>query len=144
MDALTEKARKVFAGDRYAALTGITIDAAGSDEATCSLTLDDHHLNARGVAMGGVLFTLADFAAAVAASKDLCWVSLDSSIHFLAPATGSGLTAHCIALKKGRTTALYQTTVRRSDDGKTVAIAETTMIRTADRSETIRSAAASS
>ncbi|MBQ8703488.1 MAG: PaaI family thioesterase [Bacteroidales bacterium] len=126
---MTEKAREVFASDRYAALTGIVIDAVGTDEATCSLTLDERHLNARGVAMGGVLFTLADFAAAVAANRELCWVSLDSSIHFLAPATGNGLTAHCIALKKGRTTALFQTTITRSDNGKTVAIAETTMIK---------------
>ena len=74
------------------------------------------------------MFTLADFAAAVAASTDLCWVSLDSSIHFLAPAVGKCLTAHCTALKKGRTTALYQTTIKVSDNGKTVAIAETTMI----------------
>lgn len=128
MDPLTEKAREVFSGDRFAALTGIVIDAAGPDDATCSLPIDERHLNARGVAMGGVMFTLADFAAAVAASTDLCWVSLDSSIHFLAPAVGKCLTAHCTALKKGRTTALYQTTIKVSDNGKTVAIAETTMI----------------
>lgn len=89
--------------------------------------------------MGGVLFTLADFCAAVAANSDtlnnLQWVSLNSSIHFLAPATGVSLEAHCTALKTGRSTSLYQTTIRSLDNGNdtpsehVVAIVETTMMR---------------
>lgn len=131
---LLEAARTVFAGDRYVALTGGAIDAVGHHEARCSLTLDERHLNARGVAMGGVLFTLADFAAAVAANSDcldgqLQWVSLDGHIHFLSPASGPHLTARCSALKSGRTTALYQTQIESLDDGKPVAIVETTMIK---------------
>lgn len=132
MTTETEKAREVFGGDRYARLTGIEISAVGDHEAVCSLRLTENHLNARDTAMGGVLFTLADFCAAVAANSadpaGLHWVSLDSSIHFLAPATGTGLTACCKALKQGRTTALYQTTIKNSANGKTVAIAETTMM----------------
>lgn len=131
---LTEKARKVFTADRYATeLTGIAIDQVGDHTVSCSLAIDDRHRNARGVAMGGVLFTLADFCAAVAANSDtleeLHWVSLDSNIHFLAPAIGERLTARCTALKAGRTTALYQTTIESPDKSTPVAIVETSMIR---------------
>lgn len=126
-----EQAREVFGADRYAALTGITIEYVGDHEAVCELMLDERHRNARGVAMGGVIFTLADFAAAVAANApaaDLHWVSLDSSIHFLSPATGDLLTATCRALKLGRSTALYQTIIESPDHSKQVAVVETTMI----------------
>lgn len=127
-----ERVRELFGADRYAALTGIAIEGVEDGGAVCTLRLDGRHRNARGVAMGGVLFTLADFVAAVAAnaaSGELHWVSLDSSIHFLAPATGNRLTATCRALKQGRTTALYQTTIESPDQGKTIAVVETTMIR---------------
>lgn len=133
---LTEQARTVFTADRYATeLTGIQIDLVADHEAHCSLALESHHRNARGVAMGGALFTLADFAAAVAANTDcladgdLHWVSLDATIHFLSPALGNGLKATCTPLKLGRTTALYQTLIESPDNGKRIAIVETTMIR---------------
>lgn len=81
---LTDIARSVFSDDRFATeATGIVIDHLDSHTAQCSLSLDGRHRNARGVAMGGVLFTLADFATAVAANSDclsdggdLHWVSL--------------------------------------------------------------------
>ena len=63
------------------------------------------------------------------AEGELHWVSLDASIHYLAPATGTHLTARCEALKPGRTTSLYQTTISDNDSGKKVAIVETTMVR---------------
>lgn len=133
---LTERAREVFAADRYACeLTGIDIVRVAEHEATCQLMLDQRHRNARGVAMGGVLFTMADFCAAVAANstcleeEELHWVSLDSTIHFLSPATGNSLRATSKALKSGRATALYQTVIESLDNGKTIAIVETTMIK---------------
>lgn len=132
---LTERARRVFAADRFAALAGIEIDAVGDGESRCSMPLDERHRNARGAAMGGALFTLADLAAAVAgnsadlaAGDELHWVSLDSTVHYLSPALGPRIDAHCQALKRGRTTALYQTVLLCN--GKKVAIVETTMMRT--------------
>ena len=136
MNDMTAKAREVFAADRYATeLTGIEIASAGDHEATCTLTLAARHCNARGVAMGGALYTLADFAAAIAAnsdclgSGDLHWVSLDATAHYLSPAPlGARLAARSHALKHGRSTALYQTIIESLDNGKTVAIVETTMV----------------
>lgn len=144
MNDLTDKARKVFAGDRYATgLTGIEIASVEDGKAACTLTIQHEHCNARGVAMGGVLYTLADFTAAIAAnsgslhesatdahgSTPLHWVSLDATVHYLSPAPlGARLVARSEALKQGRTTALYQTIIESPDDGKRVTIVETTMI----------------
>lgn len=137
MSDTTTKAREVFAADRYAMeLTGIEIASVGEHEATCTLTLAAKHCNARGVAMGGALYTLADFAAAVAANSDciddgqLHWVSLDATVHYLSPAPAdTRLTARCRALKHGRATALYQTIIESPDNGdRVVAIVETTMV----------------
>ena len=136
MNDMTARARVVFAADRYATeLTGIEIASAGDHDATCTLTLAARHCNARGVAMGGTIYTLADFTAAIAAnsdclgSGDLHWVSLDATAHYLSPAPlGARLTACSHALKHGRSTALYQTIIESLDNGKTVAIVETTMV----------------
>ena len=131
-----ERAKEVFGSDLFATTqSGIEITAVGNNEAVCTMTIGDRHCNARGVAMGGCLFTMADFAAAVAAnsedteSGDLHWVSLDSTIHFLAPAPiGIVLKATCSALKPGRSTSLFQTIIESLDNGKRIAIVETTMI----------------
>ena len=132
----TAIARDVFLHDAYATdTTGISIAHAGDHTAECHLNLDTRHRNARGAAMGGALYTLADFAAAVAANSEelegeaLHWISLDATIHYLAPAMGNRLTARCESLKLGRTTSLYQTTVSDPDNGRKIAIVETTMVR---------------
>ena len=58
-----------FAADRYATeVTGAEILSAEPRHAVCTLSLRPEHLNAAGTPMGGVLFTLADFAFAVAAN----------------------------------------------------------------------------
>lgn len=131
---LTEKAREVFSADRYVSNLGITIEEVQNHSCRCMLHTQEQHSNARGVVMGGVLFTLADFSAAVAANSDgiatgdLQWVSLDATIHYLSPCPIGTLAAYCTPLKTGRTTALFQTKIHSLDNGKLVAIVETTMI----------------
>lgn len=138
---ITEFAREVFSQDRYATeATGIVIEHVGEHMAACMVVAGEHHCNARGSVMGGALFTLADFTAAIAANSEtlgnekpesLHWVSLDSSIHYLSPAPkGAHLRATSKPLKVGRTTALYQTTIENLDkSNQPVAIVETTMVR---------------
>ncbi len=134
---LTEKAREIFANDRYATeLTGVKIDHVGDRCATCSLMLDARHRNAKGAVMGGVLFTLADLAFAVAANSTvlsqtpageevrLCWVSASSDIHFVSVAKGNKLTATSRCMREGRTRALYQCEIHDSE-GRLVAVATT-------------------
>lgn len=133
---LTQRARQVFADDTYATqCTGINIDNVEPDCTTCSLPIGDSHRNAKGAVMGGVIFTLADFAFAIAANTEcltlsddaetkLQWVSSSSTIHFLGNTKGNTLTASTLCLKKGKRQSLYQITVS-DNDGRTIAIVTT-------------------
>jgi acyl-CoA thioesterase len=72
--------------------TGAVIDEVGDGYAKVHCAVTEMHLNARGVVMGGVLFTLADFAFAVAAncgSQEV--VSLQDQISYLSPVKGGVL-----------------------------------------------------
>ena len=86
IDAIREKFKK----DIYATeSTGAVIDEVGENYAVCSLDLNGSHRNAVGAVMGGVMFTLADFAFAVAAnSGGRTVVTLTSSISFISGVKG--------------------------------------------------------
>ena len=109
-----EKIRETFQADRFAAEMGAEILEAEPGRARCALTLVPGHRNAAGGVMGGVIFTLADFAYAVASNgfTDRIIVSQQVSITFLAPARGTELLAEAKCLKSGRTTCLYAVDVR--------------------------------
>ena len=107
--------RARFAGDRFAAeAAGVTIDEAQPGRAVCSMPIRPIHLNANSVPMGGAVFTLADFAFAVAANgySDRVTVTQQVSVSFLSAARGSTLVAEARCLKAGRTTCLYAGEVR--------------------------------
>ena len=67
-----EEARELFKEDRFATDAGMEIDEITEDSSTCSVILTDSHRNAYGGVMGGVIFTLADFAFAVVANRIHC------------------------------------------------------------------------
>ena len=80
----TDKARSFFAGDRYAALTGVEIVEAGKGYCKASLKIEDKHLNAANVVQGGAIFTLADLAFAVASnSRGQLALAINANISFL-------------------------------------------------------------
>lgn|SRR5574344_344599 len=142
----TEWAKQCFAQDVFATdTTGVCLDTVELDEqhkggyARCTLNLAACHRNARGAVMGGVLFTMADFAAAVAmnvresfsnsdnAWTNLHWVSLNSTINFLSQPHTDNLSAEARCIRHGSTTCLYQ--VEISDGDRLVTIVTTTGIR---------------
>ena len=110
-----EQVQKVFANDRFATENGVVIDEVDDGYAKCSLEIQPHHLNAGGTVMGGAIFTLADFAFAVASNwnKPLN-VSTTSQITFLGTAKGARLVAEARKVKEGRSTCYYLVDV--SDD----------------------------
>ncbi|MCK3685060.1 PaaI family thioesterase [Maribellus sp. YY47] len=57
-----------FKNDRYAALTGVEIVEFRDGYCKARLEISDKHLNAANVVQGGAIFTLADFAFAVASN----------------------------------------------------------------------------
>ena len=112
-----EELRKRFQADRFASeLTGAVIREAEPGRAVCTLALRPEHMNANHTPMGGAVFTLADFAFAVAANAfaEHPTVSQHVSITFLSPAKGRELSAEARCLKAGRTTCLYE--VRVADE----------------------------
>ena len=122
---LTPIAQKIFANDTFATeATGIHIDYVDDNTTICSLQLDNRHLNAKGSVMGGVIFTLADLAFAIAANssilaeqkESLQWVSSSSTIHFLSSPKGHSLIATTTRIKQGRTQALFQVSITDSYD----------------------------
>lgn len=109
-----EELRERFREDRYAAqLTGVNILEAEPGRSLAGLRLRPDHLNANHKVMGGAVFTLADFAFAVAANSfsERTTVSQHVSITFLAPARGQELLAEARCVKTGRTTCLYEVEV---------------------------------
>jgi acyl-CoA thioesterase len=80
-----------FRKDNYAALTGIELLEFAEGKARVKLELTKDHLNSGGSVHGGVLFTLADFAFAVAAnSHGTVAVAINSCISFFkAVSTGT-------------------------------------------------------
>lgn len=102
--------RSRFAGDRFATeAAGAAIREAEPGRAVCVMPIRPVHLNANSVPMGGAVFTLADFAFAVAANgfSDRITVTQQVSVSFLSAARGSTLIAEARCLKAGRTTCLY-------------------------------------
>ena len=102
-----ESAREFFYNDKFAVNTGITLDELTEDEAICSLKLTDEHKNAYGGVMGGVIFTLADFAFAVLSNQiHQLTVAQQVSINYLSAPKGDELIAKATCRKSGRTSSI--------------------------------------
>ena len=107
-----EKVREMFRKDRYATETGAVIDEIGDHYAKVSLTITEHHKNAVGGVMGGVYFTLADFAFAVASNwQKAGTVSINSDISFIGVPKSDKIIAETQLIKNGRSTCCYNVSV---------------------------------
>lgn len=116
------EAREFFKNDRFATGNGMFIEAMGEDFAVCSMKTDESHLNAAGTVMGGVYFTLADFAFAVCTNNvHKVSVAIDSNITFLTAARGGSLTARAQMLKSGKRTSYCQVEVK-DEEGRLCAM----------------------
>jgi acyl-CoA thioesterase len=83
-----------MARDRWAATAGARLVELREGYARVRMRLRPEHLNGVGVAQGGAVFTLADFAFAAASnSHGTVAVALDTSITFVRAAAGGVLTA---------------------------------------------------
>ena len=121
-----EEARAFFRGDVFATEAGCVIDEVAENFARCSLTLTPRHRNAVGQVMGGVSFTLADFAFAVAAYfHQSLTVSVTSTISHLGTVKGTRLIARTRLVKDGRRNCFYEVDVA-DDLGNPVALVSIT------------------
>ena len=104
-----EKVRDFFENDRFAVTNGAYIDEIGDKSAVVSMAIEPRHRNAVDTVMGGAVFTLADFAFAVAANHEkVGTVSLSANISFLKASRGSKLIARAECVRDGRTTCYYR------------------------------------
>lgn len=107
-----EKVREFFSKDRYATETGAIIDEIADHYAKVSLVLNEHHKNAVGGIMGGVYFTLADFAFAVASNwQKSGTVSITSDISFIGVPKSNKIIAETQLIKDGRSTCCYNVSI---------------------------------
>lgn len=116
-----EEAREFFYKDKFAVDTGVVLDELTEDKAVCSLMVTNDHKNAYGGVMGGVIFTLADFAFAVLSNQiHQLTVAQQVSINYLSAPKGEKLIAEATCRKSGRTSSIVIVNV--SDDvGRDVA-----------------------
>lgn len=116
-----DEAKEFFYQDKFATGMGATLDELGEDSCICSLNLTDDHKNAYGAVMGGVIFSLADFAFAVASNQiHKPTVGQQVSINYLSAPKGSKLIASAKTRKSGRTTSVIIVDVS-DDTGRDVA-----------------------
>ncbi len=100
--------RDFFNKDRFASKNGMYIEEIGHNYARCALVITEDHQNAMGALMGGVPYTLADFAFAVASNWEHAGtVSLNTNITYLSQPKGKILYAEANCEKDGRTTCYY-------------------------------------
>lgn len=112
--------RERFAQDLYATeATAISVDEAGEHYAKCSLTVDRRHQNAMGGVMGGVIFTLCDFAFAIASNgvSGPLTTTLSTNISYLSQPKGCQLIAKATLVRDGKTTCCYE--IRVTDEVNT-------------------------
>lgn len=109
MDAdILKKVQDRFANDRYATSNGAVIEEIGDGYAKISMEIDEHHYNAAGGIMGGAIFTIADFAFAVAANwQGKPVLSQTAQITYLGKVKGKKMIAEAKQVKDGRTMCYY-------------------------------------
>ena len=107
-----EEARKEFSKDRFASKAGAKIDEITEEYVICSLELNESHRNAYGGVMGGVIFTLADFAFAVLSNNiHSLTVAQNVNITYINAPKGDKLFARATCRKSGKTTTIINVDV---------------------------------
>ena len=122
-----EEAKEFFGKDFFAnEQTGVEIIEVEPGYAKCMLKVEDKHKNATGHVMGGVYFTMADYAFAVAANfRQPTTVTQSSQIVYLSAVKEGTLYAETERIKAGKRTCFYKVTVR-DDKGTDLAYVTTT------------------
>lgn len=107
-DMSLEQIQAFFAGDKFATNAGCVILEASKGHSLCEMPITDDHRNGMGGVMGGAIFTLADFAFAIACNVDEePTVAASNTIEYLSGAKGDKLIAECTVDKSGRSLGFY-------------------------------------
>jgi len=108
--------------DGFARLLGVELVEAGSGRARVQMAVKDEHRNSVGMVHGGVIFTIADYAFAVACnSHGVPAVAVQCSISYFRPPQGAAITAEASEVSLTRRLGTYTVHVRDTD-GNLVAL----------------------
>jgi acyl-CoA thioesterase len=117
------KISESFAADPYAASQGMVLEEVTESSVSVTMVVREDHVNFLGGTHGGVVFSVADCAFALASNAypdDA--VAIDTHLAITAPTdVGDTLTATAVEQTRGRSLATYRVDVVR-DDGRTVAL----------------------
>ena len=112
---------------------GVKVLSVGRKQLRAEMPVTPQHLNNAARVNGGVLMAYADVVGAAATVANLNpgerTSTLESKTNFFAAGIGPVMKATVELLHAGRTTMVWQTTIRNSSDGKRVAIVTQTQIR---------------
>ena len=109
-------------GDRFANHSGVELVEAGPGLAKARMKIEPFHFNAAGTVHGGAIFTLADFAFAVASnSHGTLAMGINTSVSFVKAALAGILYADARELSRNAKLATYSVMIT-DDAGDTVAI----------------------
>jgi len=110
--------------DRFADFIGIERVFCKDGYWTARLTVAENHLNGLGMAQGGALFTLADYAFAIASNSDgRTSTGLQTTMSFISPAQlGDILIAHVREVSRRKTISLYEIEIRNEQTDQLVSL----------------------
>ena len=112
----------ISANDLFAKHNGIELLEAGAGTATVRMQIKSYHFNAAGTVHGGAIFTLADFAFAVASnSHGRIAMGISTSVNYVKAAIKGTLYATAVENSINQKLASYTVTVT-DDDAGTIAI----------------------
>ena len=126
--AMQQRLDSLFPG-----LMGVRLTALAADRITVELPVRPDLCTAGGILHGGAIMAFADTLGAVGTLQNLPagrrTTTTDSSTKFIASAkVGSTVTAECVALHRGRTTQVWQTSVRNADGKLCALITQTQLV----------------
>lgn len=105
---------------RFAALLGVRRESMADGRCCFALTVGPDHLNPHGVAHGGVVYTLVDFAMGGALTSRLSagerCATLELKIHYLAPVTGGEVRAEAWVVQRTRRIGVLEARVHAGGD----------------------------
>ncbi len=108
-----EQLKEFFSKDRFATNNGMYIVSVAEGDASCALDITEEHLNAVGGVQGGAVFTLADFAFAVATNcGERKVVSVKADISFMHATRGKKLIARAVEKSSTRKLVFYDIEIR--------------------------------
>lgn len=116
----------------FPGLIGLKLTEVGPERVVATLVVRPDLCTTGAILHGGAMMAFADTLGAIGTLLNLPQgkrtATTDSGTHFMAGAAqGSTVTGECIALHRGRTTQVWQTTIR-AESGRTCAVVTQTQI----------------